>query len=61
MIGVIDDLGGLLSKVQTHCRNDIFCVTDSRVPDQDLAKGQKIFVFFALCIAEIPADGEIFE
>ena len=29
-------------------RNKIFCVTDPRVPEEDLAKGQNIFVYFAL-------------
>ena len=28
MIGVIDDLGGLLSEVYKFCGDDIFCVTD---------------------------------
>ena len=48
MIGVIDDLGGLLSEVCKFCGDDIFCVTDPRVPEKDLAKGQNIFVYFAL-------------
>ena len=52
MISVTDDLGGLFSKVQKFCGNDIFCVTDSSVPEQDLVKGQKIFVFFPLDTAE---------
>ena len=47
MIGVIDDLGGLLSEVCKFCGDDIFCVTDPRVPE-DLVKGQNIFVYFAL-------------
>ena len=47
MIGVIDDLGGLLSEVCKFCGVDIFCVTDPRVPEEDLAKGQNIFVYFA--------------
>ena len=33
MIGVIDDLGGLLSEVCKFCGDDIFCVTDPRVPE----------------------------
>ena len=48
LIGVIDDLGGLLSEVCKFCGDDIFCVTDPTVPEQDLAKGQNIFVYFAL-------------
>ena len=52
MIGVTDDLGGLFSKVQKFCGNDIFCVTDSSVPEQDLVKEQTIFVFFPLDTAE---------
>ena len=48
MIGVIDDLTGLLSEVCKFCGDDIFCVTNPRVPEEDLAKGQNIFVYFAL-------------
>ena len=48
MIGVIDDLGGLLSEVYKFCGNDIFCVTDPRVPEEDLVKGQNVFVYFPL-------------
>ena len=48
LIGVIDDLGGLLSEVCKFCGDEIFCVTDPRVPEQDLAKEQNIFVYFAL-------------
>ena len=44
---MIDDLGGLLSEVCKFCGDDIFCVTDPRVPE-DLVKGQNIFVYFAL-------------
>ena len=45
MIGVIDDLGGLLPEVQKFCGYDIFCVTDSTVPEQDLVKGHKMLYF----------------
>ena len=48
MIGVIDDLGGLLSEVCKFCGDDIFCVTDPRVPEEDIVKRQNIFVYFAL-------------
>ena len=48
MIGVIDNLEGLLSEVCKFCGNDIVCVTDPRVPEEDLVKGQNIFVYFAL-------------
>ena len=41
LIGVIDDLGGLLSEVHKFCRDEVFCVTDLRVPEQDIVKGQK--------------------
>ena len=41
VIGVIDNLGGLLSEVYKFCGNDIFCVTDPRVPEEDLV-GQNI-------------------
>ena len=52
LIGVIDDLGGLLSEVCKFCGDDVFCATDPRVPEQDLAKGQNIFAYFALGTAE---------
>ena len=48
MIGVIDDLGGLLSEVCKFSGDDILCVTDLKVPEEDLVKGQNIFVYFAL-------------
>ena len=48
MIGMIDDLEGLLSEVYKFCGNDIFCVTDPRVPEEDLVKGQNVFVYFPL-------------
>ena len=48
MVGVIDDLGGLLCEVQKYGGDDIFFVTDSRVPEEDLVNGKKIFFFFAL-------------
>ena len=51
-IGVIDDLGGLLSEVHKFCRDNMFCVIDPRVPKQDLVEGQEIFVFFALATLE---------
>ena len=48
LIGVIDDLGGLLSEVHKFCTDEVFCVTDPRFPQQDIVKGQKIFEYFAL-------------
>ena len=48
MVGVIDNLGGLLPEVQKFCGNDILFVTDTRVQEEDLVNGQKIFVFIAL-------------
>ena len=62
MIGFIDDLGGLLSELQNFCRNDIFCVTDTRVLEKDLVEGKKIFVVFYIAYCkEKWGDGEIFE
>ena len=58
MIGMIADLGGLLSEVCKFCGNDISCVTDPRVPEEDLEKGQNIFVYFAL---GTPEKGEQME
>ena len=52
MIGEIDDLGGLLSEVCKFCGDDIFCVNDPKVPEEDLVKGQNIFVYFALSTPE---------
>ena len=52
IVGVIDNSGGLLPEVQKFCGNDIFFVTDSRVPEEDLVNGQKIFVFLALDTCE---------
>ena len=45
---MIDDLGGLLSEVCEFCGDDILCLTDPRVPEEDLVKGWNIFVYFAL-------------
>ena len=44
IIGVIDDFGGLLSKVYKFCGDNIYCVTDPRVP----VEGQNVFVYFPL-------------
>ena len=60
IVGVIDDLGGLLPEVQKFCGNDIFFVTDTRVPEEDLVNGQKIFVFFALGTHEKTIEMENF-
>ena len=60
IIGVIDDLGGLLSEVKKFCGNDIFLVTDTRVPQEDLVNGQKIFVVFALDTREKTKQMETF-
>ena len=48
IIGVIDDFGGLLSEVYKFCRDNIYCVTDPRVPAEDLVQGQNVFVYFIL-------------
>ena len=48
IIGVIDDFGGLLSEVYKFCGNNIYCVTDPRVPEEDLVQGQNVFVYFPL-------------
>ena len=50
IIGVIDDFGGLLSEVYTFCGDNIYCVTDPRVPAEDLVQGQNVFVYFPLGI-----------
>ena len=59
-VGVIDDLGGLLSEVKKYCGDDIFLVTDSRVLKEDMVHGQKIFVFFALDTREKTLEMEKF-
>ena len=48
IIGVIDDFGGLLSEVYKFCGDNIYCVTDARVPEEDLVQGQNVFVYFPL-------------
>ena len=52
IIGVIDDLGGLLSEVCKFCGDNIYCVTDPRVPGEDSVKGQNIFVYCPLGTSE---------
>ena len=49
IIGVIDDFGGPLSEVYKFCGDNIYCVTDPRVAEEDLIQGQNIFVYFPLC------------
>ena len=34
IIGIIDDFGGLLCEVYKFCGDNIYCVTDPRVPDR---------------------------
>ena len=41
---MIDDFGGLLSEVYKFCGDNIYCVTDLRVPAEDLVQGQNVFV-----------------
>ena len=36
IIGIINDFGGLLSEVYKFCGDNIYCVTDLRVPEEDL-------------------------
>ena len=48
IIGVIDNFGGLLSEVYKFCGDNIYCVTDARVPEEDSVKEQNIFVYFPL-------------
>ena len=43
IIGVIDDFGGLLSEVYKFCEDNIYCVTDPRVPEEDSIEGQNVF------------------
>ena len=45
---MIDDFGGLLFEVYKFCGDNICCVTDPRVPAEDLVKGQNILVYFPL-------------
>ena len=45
---MIDDFGGLLSEVYKFCMDNIYCVTDPRVPAEDLVQGQNVFVYFPL-------------
>ena len=45
---MIDDFGGLLSEVYKFFGDNIYCVTDPRVPEEDLVQGQNIFVYFPL-------------
>ena len=42
---MIDDFGGLLSEVYKFCGDNIYCVTDPRVPEEDLVQGQSVFVY----------------
>ena len=44
----MDDFGGLLSEVCKFCGDNIYCVTDPRVSEENLVKGQNIFVYFPL-------------
>ena len=44
---MIDDFGGLLSEVYKFCGDNIYCVTDPRVPE-DSVQGQNVFVYFPL-------------
>ena len=59
-VGVIDDLGGLLCEVKKYCGDDIFLVTDSRVLEEDMPNGHKIFIFFALDTPEKTLEMEKF-
>ena len=45
---MIDDFGGLLSEVYKFCGDNIYCVTDLRVAEEDLIQGQNVFVYFPL-------------
>ena len=45
---MINDFGGLLSEVYKFCGDNIYCVTDPRVPEEDSVKEQNIFVYFSL-------------
>ena len=44
----LDIIGGLLSEVYKFCGDNIYCVTDPRVPEEDLVQGQNVFVYFPL-------------
>ena len=45
---MIDYFGGLLSEVCKFCGDNIYCVTDPRVPEEDSVKEHNIFVYFPL-------------
>ena len=45
---MIDDFGRLLSEVSRFCEDNIYCVTDPRVSEEDSVKEQNIFVYFPL-------------
>ena len=45
---MVDDFGGLLSEVYKFSWDNIYCVTDPRVPSEDLVQGQNVFVYFPL-------------
>ena len=45
---MIDHFGGLLSEVYKFCGDNIYCVTDPRVPAEDLVQKQNAFVYFPL-------------
>ena len=45
---MIADFGGLLSEVYKFCGDNIYSVTDPRVPAEDLVQEQNVFVYFPL-------------
>ena len=48
----IDDLGGVLTKTEKFCGNDIFAVMQEDVKGEDCKWKQKIYVFFATKMEE---------
>ena len=48
IIGVIDDFGGLLSEVSKFCGDNIYCVTDPRVPEEDSVKRTEYICIFSI-------------
>ena len=50
---MIDDFGGLLSEVYKFCGDNIYCVTDARVPEEDSVKEQNLYIFHWILVKEV--------
>ena len=54
IIGVIDDFGGLLSEVYKFCGDNIYCVTDPRVPEEDSVMNRiYLYIFHWVLVKEV--------